>query len=98
MREHYATSFQTGQHCAAYRRGVLTIVRLKDGQSCTLSLLLTNEFKRNVMQFELEDNDADPVDRACGIVYRFMKPNKYVRALYEGAIIQFDPEPIKVEP
>lgn len=94
MREHYATTYQTESFCAAYRHGVLTIVRLKDGYSTRLDLAASNEFKRNVSAYEMDNDEREPIDRACNAHYRALRKNKYVRALYAGAIIEFNPEPI----
>lgn len=87
MREQYATSFQTTNYCAAFRHGVLIIVRLKDGQSVQLSLADTNQFRIDVFDYELTDDERDPVDRACAKHVAKLRKRKWITAQLSGAII-----------
>jgi hypothetical protein len=93
---HYVATYQSPNFCAAYRHGVLTIVRLRDGHSCTLNLTDTNRFRVDVMDYELSDDERDPVDRACAKHIVHLKKRKWVRAEFEGSMIAFHNEPVKV--
>lgn len=78
--EHYATSYQSAAFCAAYRQGVLIVVRLKDGHSTTLNLKQTNEFVQDVLRYEMQPDERDPVDRAANKHLFHMKKQKWVEA------------------
>lgn len=76
MISHYVAAFDSEQFAAAYVRGKIVIVRKSDGQSCTLSLAESNVFPRRVLDYELDDAERDPVDRACAwhIVHLQVRP------------------------
>lgn len=95
MKISYATSFQTQSYCAAYRNGVLVIVRLKDNNSAILDLAATNQFKRMLMDYELSDDERDPVDQACAFFARRLYKRKWIYAAYEGAIIHVHNAPVE---
>lgn len=94
---HYATAYQSPEYCAAFRHGVLTIVRFKDGASCTLSVLETNRFRVLVMDYELSADEREPFTRACALCSRYFKKRKWVAATMGGSIITFYNEPVRAE-
>lgn len=96
MRQHYATTYQCAKYAAAFRHGVLTIVRLADQTSAMLSLEQTNRFRRLVMDYELTETERDPVDMACACFVVYLKKRKWIKAMYEGAIIEVSNAPIEV--
>lgn len=96
MRQHYASHYQCAKYAAAFRHGVLIIVRLADQTSAMLSLEQTNRFRRLVMDYELTETERDPVDMACAVHARFLKKRKWIKAMYEGAIIEVSNAPIEV--
>jgi hypothetical protein len=98
MTAHYATSFQSDNFAATYRDGLLVIVRLKDQISVTLTLHETNEFRIWVQNYELADDDRDPIDRACARYVMRMKKRKWIYAQFGGSVIAFHNEPLGVKP
>lgn len=94
---HYATSYQSERYCAAFRHGVLTIIRLSDGASCTLTAHETNRFRVLVMDYELSDDERNPFDRACSCCHKYMKKRKWIAATVGGATITFYNEPVRAE-
>ena len=64
MREHIATSYEGEKFVAAYRRGTLIVVRLKDGQGIALDVRETNEFRRALDDAEFGIELDDPIDVA----------------------------------
>lgn len=88
---YYATVYQTARYCAAFRHGVLTIVRLKDQASVTLDVKRSNYFQKLVSDMILSGKMVrdDAIHTACATFEPDMKKTKRVQATLSGALIAF---------
>lgn len=92
MIQSFATTFDSEQYAAAYVKGRIVIVRKSDGHSCTLSLAESNVFPRRVCDYEFEDDERDPIDRACAWHVMHLKPRPWIKERF--GVITIHNEPI----